>query len=255
MEIRKSVVAVTGGASGLGEATVRHFARLGASVAIWDTNAEKGAALAEELGGQSIFVKTDVTDEKSVQHAVDAVVDRFGELHVVVNCAGIGIAKKVLGKNGPHDLDSFTKVIQVNLIGTFNVIRLAAEKMAQNESNEDGERGVIINTASVAAFEGQIGQAAYSASKGGIVGMTLPLARELAAHGIRVMTIAPGLFDTPLFASLPDKAREALGAMTPFPSRLGRPDEFALLVQSIVENPMLNGSTIRLDGALRMQPK
>jgi NAD(P)-dependent dehydrogenase (short-subunit alcohol dehydrogenase family) len=255
MEIRKSVVAVTGGASGLGEATVRHFARLGACVAIWDTNAEKGAALAEELGGQSIFVETDVTNEKSVQQAVNAVVDRFGGVHVVVNCAGIGIAKKVFGKNGPHDLDSFVKVIQVNLIGTFNVIRLTAEKMIQYESNVDGERGVIINTASVAAFEGQIGQAAYSASKGGIVGMTLPIARELATHGIRVMTIAPGLFDTPLFASLPDKAREALGAMTPFPSRLGRPDEFALLAQSIVENPMLNGSTIRLDGAIRMQPK
>jgi NAD(P)-dependent dehydrogenase (short-subunit alcohol dehydrogenase family) len=224
-------------------------------VAIWDTNEEKGAALAEEWGEQAIFVKTDVTDETSVQNAVDAVADRFGAVHVVVNCAGIGIAKKVLGKNGPHDLDSFAKVIQVNLIGTFNVIRLAAAKMIQNEPNADGERGVIINTASVAAFEGQIGQAAYSASKGGIVGMTLPLARELAAHGIRVMTIAPGLFDTPLFASLPEKAREALGAMTPFPSRLGRPDEFALLAQSIVENPMLNGSTIRLDGAIRMQPR
>ncbi|SFJ54784.1 3-hydroxyacyl-CoA dehydrogenase [Thermoflavimicrobium dichotomicum] len=255
MEIQKSVVAVTGGASGLGEATVRHFASLGASVAIWDMNAEKGATLAEDLGGQAIFVKTDVTDEKSVQHAVDTVVNRFGGVHVVVNCAGIAIAKKVLGKNGLHDLDSFAKVIQVNLIGTFNVIRLAAEKMIQNEPNADGERGVIINTASVAAFEGQIGQAAYSASKGGIVGMTLPLARELAAHGIRVMTIAPGLFDTPLFASLPDKAREALGATIPFPSRLGRPDEFALLAQSVVENPMLNGNTIRLDGALRMQPK
>jgi 3-hydroxyacyl-CoA dehydrogenase / 3-hydroxy-2-methylbutyryl-CoA dehydrogenase len=255
MDVRKGVVAVTGGASGLGEATVRHFARLGAKVAIWDTNEEKGAALAEEWAEQAIFVKTDVTDETSVQHAVNAVADRFGTVHVVVNCAGIGIAKKVLGKDGPHDLGSFARVIQVNLIGTFNVIRLAAEQMIQNEPNAEGERGVIINTASVAAFEGQIGQAAYSASKGGIVGMTLPIARELAAHGIRVMTIAPGLFDTPLFASLPEKAREALGAMTPFPSRLGRPEEFALLAQSIVENPMLNGSTIRLDGALRMQPR
>lgn len=255
MEIQKSVVAITGGASGLGEATVRHFARLGAKVAIWDIDAEKGSRLVAELGETSMFAKTDITDESSVQQAVDKVVDKFGGLHVVVNCAGIGIAKKVLGHKGPHDLESFSKVIQVNLIGTFNAIRLSAEKMIQNEPNAHGERGVIINTASVAAFEGQVGQTAYSASKGGIVSMTLPLAREFAQHGIRVMTIAPGLFDTPLFASLPDKVREALGAMTPFPSRLGKPEEYALLAQSIVENPMLNGTTIRLDGALRMPPQ
>jgi NAD(P)-dependent dehydrogenase (short-subunit alcohol dehydrogenase family) len=255
MEIQSSAAVVTGGASGLGEATVRILAANGGKAAILDLSEEKGTKLANELGENVIFVKTDVTDEASVQAALNKAMEAFGAIQVTVNCAGIGLAQKTLSKNGPHDLAAFTKVIQVNLIGTFNVIRLAAEKMAANTPNAGGERGVIINTASVAAFDGQIGQAAYSASKGGIVGMTLPIARDLAQNGIRVMTIAPGLFDTPLFATLPDKAREALGAMVPFPSRLGYPSEYAQLVQSIIQNPMLNGTTIRLDGAIRMQPK
>ncbi|MHB8155929.1 MAG: 3-hydroxyacyl-CoA dehydrogenase [Desulfocucumaceae bacterium] len=255
MEIKNCVAMVTGGASGLGEATVRNIVAGGGKAVILDVSEERGARLVAELGDSAIFVKTDVTDEASVQGAVDRAIDAFGGVHIVVNCAGIGIAQKVLSKKGPHALDSFAKVIQVNLIGTFNVIRLAAAKMAANTPNEGGERGVIISTASVAAFEGQIGQAAYSASKGGVVGMTLPIARELASYGIRVMTIAPGLFETPMFDSLPDSVCKALGAMTPFPSRLGYPEEYALLARSIIENPMLNGSTIRLDGAIRMQPK
>jgi NAD(P)-dependent dehydrogenase (short-subunit alcohol dehydrogenase family) len=246
---------VTGGASGLGEATVRNIVGGGGRAVILDVSEEKGAGLVAELGDSAIFAKTDVTDEASVQAAVDRAMDIFGGVHIVVNCAGIGIAQKVLSKQGPHALDSFTRVIQINLIGTFNVIRLAAAKMAANTPNEGGERGVIINTASVAAFEGQIGQVAYSASKGGVVGMTLPVARELASYGIRVMTIAPGLFETPMFDSLPDSVRKALGEMTPFPSRLGYPEEYALLARSIIENPMLNGCTIRLDGAIRMQPR
>lgn len=255
MEIKNCVALVTGGASGLGEATVRKIVALGGKAVILDLVEEKGRQLAAELGENAIFVQTDVTGEASVREAVDKAVEVYGGIHIVVNCAGIGIAQKVVGKHGVHDLASFTKVIQVNLIGTFNVIRLAAEKMVANNPNREGERGVIINTASVAAFEGQIGQAAYSASKGGVVGMTLPLARELAAHGIRVMTIAPGLIDTPMFDSLPEAAKKSLGAMVPFPPRLGYPEEYALLVQSIIENPLLNGSTIRLDGAIRMQPR
>ncbi len=255
MEIKNSVAVVTGGASGLGEATVRHLAAQGGKVAVFDLAEEAGNKLALELGACAIFVKTNVVDGESVQSAVDKTVESFGAIHIVVNCAGIGVAEKVIGKKGPMPLENFNRVIQVNLVGTFNVIRLAAEKMVQNAPNQDGERGVIINTASVAAFEGQIGQAAYSASKGGVVGMTLPIAREFAAHGIRVVTIAPGIFETPMFAGLPEKAREALGSMVPFPSRLGRPQEYALLVEQIVRNPMLNGATIRLDGALRMPPK
>lgn len=255
MEIKNCVAVVTGGASGLGEATVRNIVAGGGKAVILDVSEERAAKLVSELGDSAIFVKTDVTDEASVQAAVDRASDAFGGVHIAVNCAGIGIAQKVLGKQGPHALDSFTRVIQVNLIGTFNVIRLAAAKMAANTPNEEGERGVIISTASVAAFEGQIGQVAYSASKGGVVGMTLPIARELASYGIRVMTIAPGLFETPMFDSLPESVRKALGAMTPFPSRLGYPGEYALLARSIIENPMLNGSTIRLDGAIRMQPR
>lgn len=255
MRIEGTSALVTGGASGLGAATVRRLAQAGAKVVIADLNAETGEALAGELGGQALFVKTDVTSESSLQDAVKAAVERHGGLHINVNCAGIGIAMKVLGKNGPHDLDLFTKVIQVNLIGTFNATRLAAVVMEKNQPNEEGERGVIISTASVAAYEGQIGQAAYSASKGGIVGMTLPIARELARSGIRVLAIAPGLFDTPLLASLPEEARISLGQQVPFPSRLGRPAEYAQLVQAIVENPMLNGETIRLDGAIRMAPR
>jgi 3-hydroxyacyl-CoA dehydrogenase / 3-hydroxy-2-methylbutyryl-CoA dehydrogenase len=256
MEIQKAVVIVTGGASGLGEATVRKVVELGGKAAILDLDREKGIALSQELGRErAIYVHTDVTSEDKVQEAVEQVAGSFGTVHTAINCAGVGVAQKTLSRNGPHRLDAFSKVIQVNLIGSFNVIRLAAEQMAGNEPNEQGERGVIINTASVAAFEGQIGQAAYSASKGGIVGMTLPIARDLAFYGIRVMTIAPGLFDTPLFDTLPRATKDALGAMTPFPPRLGVPDEFALLAAHIIENPMLNGETIRLDGAIRMQPK
>ncbi|AEP02277.1 short-chain dehydrogenase/reductase SDR [Heyndrickxia coagulans 36D1] len=251
MNLENSTAIVTGGASGLGEATVRKLVETGAKAVVFDLQQEKGAKLEQELKGRVRFFKTDVTDEKSVQDALE----QIESVNILVNCAGIGAAKKTYGKSGVHDLASFRKVIEVNLIGTFNVIRLTAEKMAQNSPNEEGERGVIINTASVAAFEGQIGQAAYSASKGGIVGMTLPVARDLASLGIRVVTIAPGVFETPLFASLPEKARDALGKMTPFPPRLGRPAEYAQLVQSIVLNPMLNGETIRLDGAIRMQPK
>jgi len=255
LEWKNLVAVVTGGASGLGEATVRAAIAGGARAVILDLAVDKGEALARELGQDALFVQTDVTVEDSVRTALHRAREAFGAIHVAVNCAGIAIAKKTLGKRGVHDLESFKRVIEVNLIGTFNVIRLVAESMAENEPNEHGERGVIINTASVAAFEGQIGQAAYSASKGGIVGMTLPVARDLAPLGIRVVTIAPGLFNTPLFAALPEKAREALGKMTPFPPRLGKPEEYGKLVKAIVENPMLNGEVIRLDGAIRMQPK
>lgn len=256
MKLEKLVSLVTGGASGLGEATVTRLVEKGGYATIIDLQEEKGAALVEELGSDKVlFVKADVTNEEQVQSAIEQTVEKFGGLHVAVNCAGMGIGERVVGKEGPHDLGSFAKVIQVNLIGTFNVIRLAAHQMTQNAPNEEGERGVIINTASVAAFEGQIGQAAYSASKGGVVGMTLPIARELAKFGIRNVTIAPGLIDTPLFAGLPEQARQALGAMVPFPKRLGYPSEYAHLATSIIENPMINGDTIRLDGGIRMQPK
>jgi len=211
--------------------------------------------VARGLGDAALFAPADVTSPEEVAGALEAAVARFGAVHVLVNCAGIGTAEKTWGKRGPADLAAFTRVIQVNLIGTFNVIRLAAGHMAENVPNADGERGVVVNTASVAAFDGQIGQAAYSASKGGIVGMTLPIARDLAEVGIRVVTIAPGLFDTPLLASLPEPVRLSLGRQVPFPSRLGRPAEYAALAAQIVENPMLNGETIRLDGAIRMQPR
>ncbi len=255
MRLSGSTFLVTGGGSGLGAACVREFASGGANVLIADVNQETGDALAAELGAQVRFARTDVTDEQSVEQAVTLARDTFGGLHGAINCAGIGIAERVLGKSGPHSLGSFTKVIQINLIGTFNVIRLAAAAMAEGEANAEGERGVIINTASVAAFDGQIGQAAYSASKGGVVGMTLPIARELARYGIRVMTIAPGTFDTPMLASLPEAARESLGQQVPFPPRLGRPAEYAALARHIVENVMLNGEVIRLDGAIRMGPR
>lgn len=255
MNLSETIAVITGGASGLGEATVRKIVGKGGKAAIFDLSVEKGKALVEELGEQAVFFKTDVTDEASVSEALRKTAEVFGGVNTVVNCAGIGVASKVLSRRGTHDLGTFAKVINVNLIGTFNVIRLAAEQMSQNDPNESGERGVIINTASVAAFDGQIGQAAYSASKGGIVGMTLPIAREFASYGIRVMTIAPGLFHTPMFDSLPEEARISLGKTVPFPSRLGYPEEYARLVESIVENPMLNGETIRLDGAIRMQPK
>ncbi len=258
MEIKNKGVLITGGASGLGGACAQLLAQQGAKVAIADLNGELGEELAARLdgvGNTAIFVKTNVTEEESMQAAVRAAVDSFGALHVLINCAGIGLAERTLGKNGPASLASFSRVIQVNLIGTFNAIRMAAAAMARNEPNAGGERGVIINTASVAAFDGQIGQAAYSASKGGIVGMTLPIARDLARDGIRVMTIAPGIFDTPLLGALPEPARISLGQQVPFPPRLGRPDEYAALAKHIVENEMLNGEVIRLDGGIRMQPK
>ena len=255
MELENKGVLVTGGASGLGAACVRLLTRVGAKAVIADLNSETGTALANELGESTLFVKTNVADEASVQNAVQTAVEKFGGLYVLINCAGIGVAERVLGKTGPHSLESFNKVIQVNLVGTFNSIRLAAAAMALNTPNEGGERGVIINTASVAAFDGQIGQAAYSASKGGIVGMTLPIARELARVGVRVMTIAPGIFDTPLLGALPEPARISLGQQVPFPPRLGRPDEYAALAKHIIENEMLNGEVIRLDGGIRMQPR
>lgn len=255
MEMKNKVAFVTGGTSGLGEATVRKVVALGGKAVIFDLDEGRAQKLVEELGDTVLFVKGDVTKETDVSAAVEEACAQFGGIHLVVNCAGIAIARKVLSKTGVHDLESFNKVINVNLSGTFNVIRLAVAKMVNNEPNQHGERGVIINTASIAAFEGQIGQVAYSASKGGVVGMTLPLARELAAYGIRVVTIVPGIFETPMFDQLPEAAKQALGAMVPFPPRLGYPEEYALLVESIVENPMLNGTYIRLDGAIRMQPK
>jgi NAD(P)-dependent dehydrogenase (short-subunit alcohol dehydrogenase family) len=255
MRISGTSALVSGGGSGLGAACVRHLAAAGAKVIIADVNPATGEKLAAELGSGVRFVKTDVTDEASVKAAVSTAVSDFGGLHIAIQCAGIALAEKVLGKNGPHALASFSKVIAVNLIGTFNLVRLAAEAMAGNVPNAAGERGVIVNTASIAAFEGQIGQVAYAASKGGVAAMTLPVARELARFGIRVMTVAPGTFDTPLLAGLPEAARVSLGQQVPFPSRLGRPEEFAALVGHIIENEMLNGEVIRLDGALRMGPR
>ena len=255
MQIAGVGALVTGGASGLGAATVRRLAGAGAQVVIADVNEAAGEAFAAELGENARFVKTDVTSEDSMRSAVEAAAALGDGLRILVNCAGIAIAEKVIGKDTTHDLNRFAKVIQVNLVGVFNAIRLGAEAMQRNEPDAEGERGVIVNTASVAAFDGQIGQAAYSASKGGIVSMTLPIARELARYGIRVLSIAPGIFDTPMLAGLPEPARQSLGQQVPFPPRLGRPDEYAALVQSIVENTMLNGETIRLDGAIRMQPR
>lgn len=255
MDIQNKTFLITGGGSGLGAATARLLAENGARVLIADVNTAAGARVAAELGQAACFVKTDVTSAESVQMAVNTALDTFGGLHGLVNCAGIAMAEKVLGKNGPHDLAKFSQVIQVNLIGTFNVIRLAGAAMTQNEPSPGGERGVIVNTASVAAFEGQIGQAAYAASKGGVVGLTLPLARELARYGIRVMAIAPGIFSTPMLAGLPEAAQQSLAQQVPFPPRLGRPAEYAALVKHIIENEMLNGEVIRLDGAMRMAPK
>jgi NAD(P)-dependent dehydrogenase (short-subunit alcohol dehydrogenase family) len=249
MQIEGSTALVAGGASGLGAATARLLSERGASVVIADLNEDAGQALAQELG--ATYVRTDVTDPASVQEAVTAAPG----LRISVCCAGIGFAQRVAGKRGAHELEPFEKVIGVNLVGTFNVLRLASAAMLQNDPTEAGERGVCVNTASIAAFDGQIGQIAYSASKGGIVGMTLPAARDLAGAGIRVCTIAPGTFDTPLLAGLPEESREALGKAVPFPSRLGRPEEFAALAVHIAENEMLNGEVIRLDGALRMPPR
>ncbi len=253
MELVNKTILITGGGSGLGAATARLFSKSGSNIVILDMNEESGAHAASELGG--IFVKTDVTDEESVTHAIDAAMSTYGHIHGVVNCAGIGVAKKVISKKGPMPLSEFAKVIQVNLVGTFNVIRLSSAAIAQSEPGEDGERGVIINTASIAAFDGQIGQAAYSASKGGVVSMTLPIARELAEFGIRVVTIAPGTFDTPMLGQLSDDIRKSLGAQVPFPKRLGTPEEYAFLAKHVVENRMINGEVIRLDGAIRMAPK
>jgi NAD(P)-dependent dehydrogenase (short-subunit alcohol dehydrogenase family) len=256
MKLAGAVAIVTGGASGLGEATVRAFIAGGARAAILDRPQSAGEQLARELGeGRAIFMPADVTSGDQVATAVARATQAFGALHIAVNCAGVGVAMKTVSKQGPMPLEMFTKVIEINLIGTFNTIRLAAAEMVKNQPNEESERGVVINTASIAAFDGQIGQAAYSASKGGVVGMTLPIARDLASVGIRVVTIAPGTFDTPMLALLPKAQRDALGAAIPFPSRLGRPTEFAALACHIVENAMLNGETIRLDGALRMGPR
>ncbi len=255
MDVAGKSALVAGGASGLGEATARMLVAGGAAVTIADLNAEKGAALAEELGPSADFVEADVTDEASMSAAVERAATHDDGLRISVCCAGIGWAERVAHKGGPHNLEFFSNVVKVNLIGTFNVLRLAAAAMSENEPDGEGERGVCVNTASIAAYDGQIGQAAYAASKGGIVGLTLPAARDMAGRGVRVVTVAPGLFDTPLLAALPEEAREALGAGIPFPSRLGRPEEYARLVGQIVANPMLNGEVIRLDGALRMPPK
>src|SRR6478735_3027477 len=253
MQIKNSVFLVTGGASGLGAASARMAAEGGGKVVIADLQVEAGEKLAKELGGR--FAKTDVSNEADGKAAVALALKEFGGLHVLVNCAGIALAERTIGKDAPHDLGRFVKVITVNVVGTFNMIRLAADAMAKAGANASGERGVIVNTASVAAYDGQIGQAAYSASKGAIVGMTLPVARDLSRNGIRICTIAPGIFETPLLAALPKEAQESLGKQVPFPSRLGRPAEFAQMVKSIVEIEMLNAETIRLDGAIRMAPK
>ena len=255
MQLKDSVFLITGGASGLGAATARIAIDNGAKVVIADLQAELGQKLADSFGVNARYLRTDVTSEADGKAAVDLAQKAFGGLQVLVNCAGIGVAQKTVGKDGPHDLASFMRVISINLIGSFNMIRLAAAAMVKASPNAAGERGVIVNTASVAAFDGQIGQAAYSASKGGIVGMTLPIARDLSRDGVRVVTIAPGLFETPLLAGLPKEAQESLGKQVPFPSRLGRPPEYGALVRHIVENEMLNGETIRLDGAIRMAPK
>ena len=255
MEIKDSVAVVTGGASGLGEACVRNLVNRGGKVSIFDFAQDRGEKVAMELGNSVIFCMTDITDEANVQAAIDKTIEAFGAIHIAVNCAGVGIPAKVLGKEGPMSMDHFNKVVQINLMGTMNVVRLAAEKMVKNKGNDDGEKGIVINVASAAAFDGQIGQAAYSASKAGVAGMTLPIAREFAEYGIRIMTIAPGIFRTPMVEGLPENVQEALGKMVPFPKRLGEPSEFAGLVQHIVENPMLNGEVIRLDGAIRMAAK
>jgi NAD(P)-dependent dehydrogenase (short-subunit alcohol dehydrogenase family) len=255
VELRDSVFLVTGGASGLGAATARMVVGAGGRAVIADLKEAEGHALAKELGAHARFVRCDVTDEASATAAVRAAVDGFGGLQGLVNCAGIVHAERIVGKEGPHTLAGFRRAVDINLVGTFNLIRLAAQAMANGEPNAEGERGVIVNTASVAAYDGQVGQAAYAASKAAVVGMTLPVARELARSGIRVMTIAPGIFETPMMASLTPEVQASLGKMVPFPPRLGRPGEFAQLVRAIVENPMLNGETIRLDGALRMPPR
>ena len=255
MQIPGNTFLVTGAASGLGAGTARMLAAEGGNVVIADMSVDQGRALAAELGACAHFARVDVAAEADVRAAVRAAIDRYGRLDGLVNCAGIVIGERVLGRDGPHDLEAFSRVIRVNLVGTFNAIRLAANAMAKNPPGESGERGVIVNTASVAAFEGQIGQAAYSASKAGVAGMTLPIARELARLGIRVVTIAPGIFDTAMVGGFDDALKASLAAQIPFPARLGRAQEYAALVRHIIENQMLNGETIRLDGAIRMGPK
>ena len=252
MQIAERVFIVTGAASGLGAASARMLALGGARVVMADMAAGPGETLARELGAQCRFVFADVADAAAGQSVVDVALTAFGVVHGLINCAGIAPAEKVLGRDGIHSLDTFERVLRANLLGSFNMIRLASLAMSKNDPGEDRERGVIINTASVAAFDGQVGQAAYSASKAGVAGMTLPLARELSRHGIRVMTIAPGVFETPMMAAMPEKVRESLGALVPFPPRLGKPEEYANLARHIIENVMLNGEVIRLDGALRM---
>jgi NAD(P)-dependent dehydrogenase (short-subunit alcohol dehydrogenase family) len=252
MQVGGSTFLVSGGASGLGAACARQFAAAGGHVVVADLNRDAGEMLAAELGAAARFAATDVTDEVSVRGAVGLAMSSFGGLHGAVACAGIAIAERLLGKNGPHPLAAFAKVVTVNLVGTFNVLRLAAEAMARNAPNAGGERGVVVMTASVAAFEGQVGQTAYAASKGGVASLTLPAARELARVGVRVASIAPGIFDTPLLAGLPEPARQSLAQQVPFPQRLGRPEEFAALVRHVVENEMINGTVLRLDGAMRM---
>lgn len=255
MQIRNHIFLVTGGASGLGAATARLAAAEGASVVIADTNRAAGEALAVELGPAARFALTDVTSEHDAGAAVDLALSAFGHLHALVNCAGIAPSERVVGRDGPHRLDTFAKAVSINLVGTFNMIRLAAAAISKESPGDDGERGVIVNSASIAAYDGQIGQAAYAASKGGVVALTLPVARELARFGIRVVTIAPGVFATPMVAGFSPEVQEALGNSVPFPARLGQPAEFAALVKHICENTMLNGETIRLDGALRMAPR
>jgi NAD(P)-dependent dehydrogenase (short-subunit alcohol dehydrogenase family) len=255
MQIKNNTFIISGGASGLGKATAQMIVENGGNAVLLDINAIEGLSTQTELGAKSLFLKTDVTLENEVIVALELAISTFGVISGLINCAGIGTAKRVVGKDEVHSLDFFQKVLNVNLVGTFNTLRLAANSMQNNEAKEDGERGIVINTASVAAFDGQIGQAAYAASKGGIVAMTLPLAREFARMGIRVMTIAPGIFETPLLAALPAEAQLSLGQQVPFPARLGKPAEFAKLVKHIIENQMLNGEVIRLDGAIRMGAK
>ncbi|MBS1198738.1 MAG: NAD-dependent epimerase/dehydratase:Short-chain dehydrogenase/reductase [Proteobacteria bacterium] len=255
MQIKDRVFLVTGAGSGLGAATAQALVEAGAKVVLADLNGEAGSAMAERLGGAARFVETDVASEASAVNAIETAISVFGALHGLVNCAGVAPAEKVVGKEGPHRLESFAKVVNINLVGTFNMIRLAAAAMMRAEPDAAGERGVIVNTASVAAYEGQLGQAAYAASKGGIVALTLPVARELARSGIRCVTIAPGIMETPMLLGMPPEVQESLGKMVPFPSRMGKPAEFAALVKHIVENAYLNGEVIRLDGAIRMGSK
>ncbi|MDF3853698.1 SDR family NAD(P)-dependent oxidoreductase [Paracoccus sp. P2] len=255
MQIESRVFVITGAGSGLGAAVARMAVGAGARAVLLDVNADSGAAMAAELGEAARFVRTDVTSGPEGEAAIAAALEAFGRIDVAVNCAGVAPGEKIVGREGPHGLESFARAIQINLIGTFNMLRLAADAMAKNAPGEGGERGVIVNTASIAAYDGQIGQAAYAASKGGVAALTLPAARELARHGIRVMTIAPGIFATPMMAGLPQEVQDSLGANVPFPPRLGNPAEYAALVRHIVENQMLNGEVVRLDGALRMAPK